>query len=268
MSAELETVRRFTRRHIVNHWVMLITFCGLVLTGFPQKFAAQEWAKGIVLIIGGVPRVRFLHHLLGTIMALQLVWHGLDVLWLRLVRRVPLSMTPRLQDARDFLTQVRYNLGLEMEPPRMGRYTFAEKIEYLALIWGTALMVATGLLLLYPVHWSFLIPGQAILAAKAAHGGEAILAFLAILTWHVYFVHIRHWNTSIFKGFLPTEVYAEEHSKELDTILSQEAPPPLPPEKWRVTVFAIVAAACLVGVVVLFLWMRSTALGVPTTHSW
>lgn len=266
MSAEFERVRRFTRRHIINHWVMLICFAGLVLTGFPQKFADQAWAKGIVLIIGGVSRARFLHHLLGTIMALQLVLHGLDVLWLGFVRRFPLTMAPRLEDARDFLTQVRYNLGLEAEPPRMGRYTFAEKVEYLALIWGTALMVATGLMLLYPVHWSFLIPGQAILAAKAAHGGEAILAFLAILTWHVYFVHVRHWNTSIFKGFLATETYAEEHPKELDEILSHEEAEAPPTEKWRVAVFAVVAVACLVGVVVLFLWMRSSPVGIPTTR--
>ncbi|MCJ7440790.1 MAG: hypothetical protein MUO25_04325, partial [Thermoanaerobaculaceae bacterium] len=78
MNPRVDTIRRFTARHIVNHWVMLVTFAGLVITGMPQKSPGEAWAKGIVLIVGGVERVRFLHHVLGTIMALQLVWHLLE----------------------------------------------------------------------------------------------------------------------------------------------------------------------------------------------
>ncbi len=177
---------------------MLVTFIGLVITGMPQKFAADAWAKGIVLIVGGVERVRFIHHALGTIMAFQLLWHVVEAVWLHLVQRRAMPMVPQLADVKDFVQQVKFNLGWAKQPPRMDRYTFAEKLEYLALVWGTAVMVLTGLVLLYPVRWSMLFPGEWILAAKAAHGGEAVLAFLSILTWHVYFVHVRHWNTAIF----------------------------------------------------------------------
>ena len=45
MSARPETIRRFTTRHIINHWLMLVTFLGLVVTGMPQKFASEAWAK-------------------------------------------------------------------------------------------------------------------------------------------------------------------------------------------------------------------------------
>jgi cytochrome b subunit of formate dehydrogenase len=264
MTAGREMIRRFSPRHILNHWLMLATFIGLVVTGMPQKFASEGWAKGIVLIIGGVERVRALHHFLGTVMALQLVWHALEAVWLHLVRRLDTPMVPRLADVKDFVQQIKFNLRLEAHPPRMGRYTFAEKLEYLALVWGTVVMVGTGLLLLYPVRWSLLVPGEVILAAKAAHGGEAILAFLSILTWHVYFVHIRHWNTAIFTGKLDAETYAEEHPEELAVLRRGEERTPRPLVAWRVAAFVAVAALIVGGAVALYLWMRTPAGGLLT----
>jgi len=253
---QADMVRRFTARHVVNHWIMLVCFVGLVLTGVPQKFPAQEWAKGLILLFGGVVRVRFMHHLLGTVMALQLVWHVVESVWRHLVRRLPMSMIPRVADVQHFLQQVRFNVGFVEAPPAMDRYTFAEKLEYLALVWGTAVMVATGLLLLYPVRWSLLVPGEVILAAKAAHGGEAILAFLSILTWHVYFVHIRHWNTAIFTGRLGEEAYAEEHSLELARIRRGDMPLSARPAAGRVIGFALITLAVVGGVLALMWWLR------------
>lgn len=254
-----ERLRRFTRRHILNHWVMIVSFIGLVITGMPQKFADQAWAKGVVMIIGGVERVRWVHHVLGTVMALQLVWHLLEGLWLHLVRRLPMPMVPRLKDVTDFRDQVRFNLGVAGAPPAMGRYTFAEKLEYLALVWGTALMVATGLLLLYPVRWSVLFSGEIILAAKAAHGGEAILAFLSILTWHAYFVHVRHWNTAIFTGSLEEHVYAEEHALELAALRRGDVPVAARPRAVRVALFAVGALLTVAAVVALMVWLGAAA---------
>jgi cytochrome b subunit of formate dehydrogenase len=167
-------------------------------------------------------------------MALQLVWHVIEVTWISFVRRLGWPMIPTIDDVLHFYQQIKFNVGLAPAPPRMGRYTFAEKLEYLALIWGTALMVGTGIVLLYPVRWSPLIGGQAILAAKAAHGGEAILAFLSILTWHAYFVHVRHWNTAMWHGRLEEHAYAEEHPAELEKIRRGELPEPalLRAESW------------------------------------
>ncbi|MGE5236599.1 MAG: formate dehydrogenase subunit gamma [Acidobacteriota bacterium] len=268
MSARLEMIRRFSRRHIVNHLVMLVCFLGLVLTGLPQKFPDQAWAKGVVLIIGGLPRVRFLHHLLGTLMAFQLVWHGLEALWLHFARRLSMPMIPRLDDVRQFMQQIRFNLGLASAPPSMDRYTFAEKLEYLALVWGTAVMVATGVILLYPVRWTGLFPGEVILAAKAAHGGEAILAFLSILTWHVYFVHVRHWNKAIFTGTLDEEAYAEEHAIELDRIRNGEVDVPAPIRRWRAVVFAAVTLLVVAATVAFVWWLRAVPTVVSKVSPW
>jgi formate dehydrogenase subunit gamma len=262
-----ERIRRFTRRHIVNHFVMIACFIGLVVTGMPQKYASTEWAKGVVLIIGGVERVRWVHHFLGTLMAFQLVWHFLEAIWLHFVRRLPMPMVPRLKDVTDFRDQVRFNLGVADNPPAMGRYTFAEKLEYLALVWGTVLMVATGVFLLYPVRWSSLFPGEVILAAKAAHGGEALLAFLSILTWHAYFVHFRHWNTSIFNGHLDEHAYAEEHALELAEIRRGDVPAPRPVGKVRVAVFTLAVILTVGTVIALMAWLGASGAAIKTISS-
>jgi cytochrome b subunit of formate dehydrogenase len=259
-----ERLRRFTRRHIGNHWVMIVCFIGLVVTGMPQRYASQAWAKGVVMIVGGVERVRWLHHLLGSIMALQLVWHFLEAIWLHYVRRLPMPMVPRLKDVTDFRDQVRFNLGVADQPPEMGRYTFAEKLEYLALVWGSIVMVATGLLLLYPVRWSSLVPGEFILAAKAAHGGEALLAFLSILTWHFYFVHVRHWNTAIFTGHLDEHAYAEEHALELARLRRGEAVTPQPARIVRVVLFALAVILTVGAVIALMTWLGTSSAAIKT----
>ena len=58
---------RFDLWQRLQHIVLIVGFMGLVLTGFPQKYSAEDWAKGVTLIFGGVERMRFLHHFLGTV---------------------------------------------------------------------------------------------------------------------------------------------------------------------------------------------------------
>lgn len=249
-------IRRFSSWQVASHGIMVFCFTLLALTGLPQKYPDETWARGLILVFGGVERARWLHHVCGTIMAVQLVVHVVELVWLHMVRRYPATMVPNLKDVQDFLQQVRYNLGLALEPPRMDRYTFAEKLEYLALIWGTVLMVGTGLMLLYPIRWAELITGQGVIAAKTAHGGEALLAVLSVLTWHSYFVHLRHFNKSMFSGYLEEELYAEEHPLELEKIRSGEQPIPQPPTVARVVVFLVLAAFLVLGSVWLLWWMR------------
>lgn len=267
VAEEREMIRRFTWRHIVNHAIMVVCFVGLVVTGMPQKWPGQGWAKAIVVLFGGVERVRFLHHVLGTVMALQLAWHVIEVLWISMVRRLGWSMVPTIDDVVHFYQQVKFNLGLASVPPRMGRFTFAEKLEYLALIWGTALMVGTGLVLLYPVRWSGIVGGEAILAAKAAHGGEAILAFLSILTWHAYFVHFRHWNTAMWHGKLEEHAYAEEHPAELEKIRRGEVVEKAPLRAGRLVAFGVVTAGVVGLTALTWLWLRLGVAGITTIVS-
>jgi hypothetical protein len=113
------------------------------------------------------------------------------------------------------LQDIQYYLGFRKRRAFYNRYSYAEKAEYLALVWGTVIMGLTGFMMWNPITTARLLPGEAIPAAKAAHGAEAILAVLAIILWHFYHVHLRHFNSSMFIGTLTHEEMEHEHPAEL-----------------------------------------------------
>ena len=100
----------------------------------------------------------------------------------------------------------------------MGRYTFEEKMEYWAFVWGAAVMGATGFMMWNPITATKFLPGEFVPAAKAAHGGEAVLAVLAIIIWHMYGVHIKRLNKAMFTGMQTEEEMLHEHPLELTDI--------------------------------------------------
>ena len=146
--------------------------------------------------------MRVLHRGPRSCMMVTALVHLLDVAYRAFVLRRPLAMLPGLADLRDLWQTAALQPGSRAGRPRMGRFTFEEKIEYWSLLWGTVIMVATGFALWNPIATARFLPGQFIPAALAAHAGEALLAVLAVLVWHGYGVHLRHFNRSMFTGTL------------------------------------------------------------------
>ena len=97
---------------------------------------------------------------------------------------------------------IAFNLGIRHSHPHLPKYNFGEKAEYLAVVWGTLVMVGTGFMLWNPIATTSVLPGEVVPAALAAHSGEALLAVLSILTWHMYNVLFKRFNRSIFTGRL------------------------------------------------------------------
>ncbi len=156
-----------------------------------------------------------------------------------------------LTNAIDLL---KHNLGRSKKRAQQGRYTFEEKLEYWAVVWGTVVMGITGFMLWNPIATTNILPGEFVPAAKAAHGNEALLAVLAIVVWHLWHVHVRHWNMSMFKGHLTAEEMEDEHPAELADIragrIDRAPAPELVAKRRRVylPIFAVLAAVMLVGV--------------------
>jgi formate dehydrogenase gamma subunit len=220
---------RFTIAQRVEHFVLLLSFTTLVVTGLPQKFVGNAFAEWMIAAMGGIETVRIIHRIAAVLIVLQSVYHIIVLGYKTWVRRTEMSMLPGLKDLTDALDLVRYNLGLTKEHPKMPRYNFGEKVEYWAMVWGTVIMAITGFMLWNPIATTRVLPGQIIPAAKAAHGGEAILAALAILIWHFYNVHIKLLNRSIFNGKMSRRQMEEEHGAELEQIYSgNQRPEPDP----------------------------------------
>lgn len=235
---------RFNLAQRIEHIILLVSFTALSITGLPQMFSLQPWATFMIDAMGGIETVRIIHRTSAVLLIIGTIYHFVAVAYRLYVRRVAMTMLPGLQDVKDGLQALGHNVGLVKTPPRMGRYNFGEKVEYWAVIWGTVVMVLTGFMLWNPIATTSFLPGQFIPAAKAAHGGEALLAVLSIVTWHFYNVHLKQFNRSMFTGYISHHEMADEHALELEQI--QKGQTALPPDsaglRRRQRIFVPVAA--------------------------
>lgn len=218
MNTVTQTYLRFPLARRIEHWVMMLSFTTLGLTGIPQKFSTSNISISVIQALGGIEVLRTIHHTAAVVLLLGSAWHLLVMGYSVFVLRDKLSMLPTLQDAKDGLHALFYNIGFAKTYPKMGRYTFEEKMEYWAFVWGTAVMTITGFLMWNPITSTKYLPGEFVPAAKAAHGGEAVLAVLAILIWHMYGVHIKRQNKSMFNGKQTEQEMLHEHPLELADI--------------------------------------------------
>lgn len=250
---------RFTLADRVQHGVMLVSFVLLALTGLPQRYVYLNSRRvdGLIDLMGGLETVRVAHRVAAVALMLVTIWHLLSLAERVWVRRDALSMLPRLSDLRDAWQSVRYNLGRAAARPRMGRFTWEEKLEYWSLVWGTLVMIATGFMLWNPIATARFVPGEFIPAAQVVHSGEALLAVLAVLVWHFYAVHVRSFNRSMFTGRLSEAEMEHEHPLELAERRAPRHQPDAAALRKRRRVFTPAAAAVTVLLLLGLYWFVS-----------
>jgi len=209
---------RFPVGYRIEHWILAINFSILAVTGLVQFFATSPVSHAIIGFLGGVENVRHIHHFCAVLLIIEALVHIGVVRYRGFMTLAPNRILPNFDDAKNALMSFAYNFGLTKNKPKEGRFTFAEKAEYWAVIWGTILMALTGFMMWNPVATTRWLPGEFIPAAKVAHGLEAILAVGAIIIWHFYFVLIKRLNLSMFTGYVTEEEMEEEHPLELADI--------------------------------------------------
>lgn len=215
MNTVTKVYLRFPLARRIEHWVMMLSFTILGLTGLSQRFPDAALSKAVLNGLGGIESLRTIHHTAAIVMMFGSAWHILVMGYSVFVLRDQMSMLPTLQDAKDGIQALLYNLGFAKTQPQMGRYTFEEKMEYWAFVWGAAIMGLTGFMMWNPITATQYLPGEFVPAAKAAHGNEAVLAVLAIIIWHMYGVHIKRFNKAMFNGQISEADMLHEHPLEL-----------------------------------------------------
>lgn len=261
-----ETVHyeRFSSVQRAQHLLLILSFVLLAITGLPQKFAGEGWAETMIVWMGGIEFVRIVHRYAAIVLIFVSIAEFIMVGYKIYVERARWTIFPRVQDGFDAFNQFFHNLGWRKDAPKYDRYQWGEKFEYWALVWGTVIMALTGFILWNPILSTQFLPGEWIPVAKAAHGGEAILAVLAILVWHIYNVHIKMFNKSMFTGKLSHEEMKEEHALELELIEQGKASYQAPVEiqqrrRRRFLPFAIITSFALLFAVYLFVTAETTA---------
>jgi cytochrome b subunit of formate dehydrogenase len=151
---------------------------------------------------------------------ITVIWHLVFVIVARRGRSFFKEMIPARDDFVHFFQRIMYNLGRRETTPRYKRFNYVEKAEYWALVWGTIVMVVTGILLWFDNWFVQFLPKGVLDVALVIHYWEAWLATLAIVIWHFYSTvfnpHVYPMNPSWLTGKMPEEMYQHEHPEHLE----------------------------------------------------
>ena len=198
-----------------QHLVLAVSFIVLALTGFALKYPDSWLAKAM-----GSNEMfrRWTHRGAGVAMLLVGIYHIYYILKKKEGRQLVKDMFPSPKDSIDLLGALRYLVSLSPNKPKIGRFGYAEKMEYWAVVWGTIIMGATGLVIWFKMDVTRFLPRWAVDVGLTIHYYEAILACLAILVWHFYHVifdpDVYPLNPACWKGKVSKHWQEEEHPLE------------------------------------------------------
>lgn len=219
-------VRRMRINEVWQHTLLMISFLVLVLSGFALRFD-QAWISTFFFgWEGGFEFRGLIHRIAAVVFILTVLWHVLFLIFSPRGRQFLKDMVPIMRDYRDFFDRIRFNLGFISDSPKFERFSYVEKAEYWALVWGTVIMILTGFLLWFDNWVIGFFPKGTLDVALVIHYYEAWLAFLAILIWHLYSTvfnpHVYPMNPSWLTGKMPEEMYKHEHPEHLEQAKKEE----------------------------------------------
>lgn len=182
---QTRSIVRLSVNQRAQHWLLLLSFIVLVLSGFALQYP-DSW---LAWLLGSSEFMRrIIHRVAAVVMLIVGTYHVLYLAFSKEGRRWVSDMRPRFKDVKDLLGNFGYYLGVRKAKPKIARFGYAEKVEYWAVIWGTIIMGLTGLMIWFKIGMFGFLPRWWIDIALAVHFYEAVLATLAIIVWHFYHV--------------------------------------------------------------------------------
>ncbi len=182
---------RMSRGFRVAHGLVMTSFIVLAYSGFALTYPGAWWAEPLVHWEETIALRGWVHRVAAVVLVLSLGVHVVHLVISRRARACMRRMWPTLEDWHEFVERMKWYLGRRKDMPVSGVLGYPEKAEYLALIWGLLVMALTGFLLWFEnftLHW---FPKWVIDVSTTVHFYEAVLATLAILVWHFYFVWLN-----------------------------------------------------------------------------
>jgi predicted CXXCH cytochrome family protein len=217
------TIPRFTKNEVIQHLLLLISFITLAITGFALKYNQSWWAE-MLRTLGLSETVRqYIHRGAAVVMIAVGLYHVIYLIFTARGRDVLVNLIPKWSDVVEARDNILYYLRIKKTKPKFDKYDYTEKAEYWALIWGTIVMGATGFVLWFPTVVGDWAPTWLIKVSELIHFYEAILATLAILVWHWFFVifHPHEYPMSLtwMDGKMTLHTYRHHHEKHFRRVV-------------------------------------------------
>ena len=195
---------RMFRFERIEHALLVVSFVVLAWSGFALRYPDQWWAQPLLLMEGARPMRSLIHRIAGAVFIALSVGHLISLIVNRKLRNHWMELLPNLKDPGEAVSNFAYNLGLLRLRPGRSAHSYIEKAEYWAVLWGSIVMIGTGVALWANNLIMRLLPRIWLDAATSIHFYEAVLATLAVLVWHFYSVifdpDVYPLNTAFLTG--------------------------------------------------------------------
>ncbi|MFZ2631511.1 MAG: cytochrome b/b6 domain-containing protein [Desulfosalsimonadaceae bacterium] len=257
-------IKRFSKTDRVFHIFLMLTFLIQTATGFGRLFGITEWGRKMVFLFGGYATCLKIHQAVGIVMTVVFVVHAVSLMG-KIKRHDimgsilgPDSIVPNLKDMRDAWRNSLWIFGIGT-PPEFDRWAYWEKFDYWAVFWGMPLLSITGLMLIFPLETSRVVPGWSLNIAAFLHRAEAVLAVSYIFIVHFFLNHLKPSNfpmsETMFSGNVSMEHMAHEKTQWLARLKQAGKLGPVgapPPKTWfRVVYYAYGLTAVGLGLYLL-----------------
>lgn len=223
LRARGRTVVRMSLSQRWQHGLLALSFIMLAVTGFALKWPDSWLAK---ILGSSEPFRRWSHRIAGVMLLLVGLYHLIYLCVSKDGRKLVVDFLPVKKDLADIVGTTRWLLGLRKERPQVGRFSYAEKMEYWAVLWGIVVMGITGLAVWFKMEVTQWFPRWVVDVALTIHYYEAVLACLAIIVWHFYHVimdpDVYPANLACVDGKVSERWHRKEHPLE-EPVYAEEA---------------------------------------------
>jgi cytochrome b subunit of formate dehydrogenase len=185
---DTESPERMSLGFRIAHASLAGSFIILAVTGFALKYPEAWWAAPLLSWESKFALRAWIHRIAAIVMLGATLFHLVHVFVDRRARACIARMMPTRNDFVEVKERVQYLLGKRPTPPTSEWVDYAEKLEYLAVVWGTMIMAATGFALWFETLFLKWLPLWVMDISTVVHFYEAVLATLAIVVWHFYSV--------------------------------------------------------------------------------
>jgi cytochrome b subunit of formate dehydrogenase len=237
-SDPLGDLPRYSIHIVIQHLLIFTTFLCLVATGLPIYFSDIFWAPYVISFFGGIDTARLIHRIAAFTMMFASAYHLITII-AGTIRKIlnhefdyKRTQIPRPKDLFDLIHDIKYFLGREPYRPKMEKFMYKQKLHYLAIIWGSFVLMAAGSALLFPDIMAKLVPDtigklapqgtvdsesyaiffQAL--ARLMHADEAVMALIVLAFWHWINVHFVPGRFPVQWTFLTGKITREHQIEE------------------------------------------------------
>ncbi len=221
-SDPLGDLPRYSIHIVIQHTLTFLTFLTLAATGLTLHFSDLFWAPYIIALFGGIESARTIHRIAAAIMVLASIYHLFTIIGGSLQKvitkefDIKRTQIPGLKDLHDIVHDIRYFIGKEQYRPKMEKFMYKQKLHYIAILWGSFVLITAGSTLLYPETMAQVWPNPGFFQdlARLMHADEALMAITVIVFWHWSNVHLVPGRFPLQWTFLTGRITREHQIEE------------------------------------------------------